>query len=232
MDMTDEQRRWWFATHPEYSWNRTRARLYGRRFGNSDLSNTALANERLRKENFIRKMMDAGWKRPEAEKKWRLAESVAGPARGLAWALEQISPFGRAGRTLPRTPLSFAARRGSGRRPPRLPPIGAPERAKIEAARNLGIKRKRAEELVDIKAGGEGSGVWTKKELEEIRQTSRFPLDTRWHHEPTVANRPDLAADPRAVYPLRGGTKGHLRDGHEGNWQNPRYPGGKGPKEE
>jgi hypothetical protein len=45
MDMTDEQRRWWFATHPEFSWSRT-----GSRFRQRLQSNTALANERLRRE--------------------------------------------------------------------------------------------------------------------------------------------------------------------------------------
>jgi hypothetical protein len=188
MDMTEQQRRWWFANHPEFS-----------------------------------------WKRPEAEKKWKLAQSIAGPARGLASALETISPFGRAGRVLPKTPLPFAAP-GSGRGP-RLPPRGTPERAKIEADRQRGARLKRAEERGDIKHGGEGSGVWKKKELEEIRETGKFPPDTIWHHEPSVANRPDLAADPRAVHPLRGGTKGHLRDGHRNNWQNPYDPGAKAPWE-
>ena len=51
MMMTDLQRRWWFANHPEFSWTRTRSRLFGRRPGVGDLSEaskTALANERLR----------------------------------------------------------------------------------------------------------------------------------------------------------------------------------------
>jgi len=102
----------------------------------------------------------------------------------------------------------------------RLPPKGTPERAKIEAARNRGIRAKRREELADIRAGGKGSGVWTEKELERIRELGEFPSDVRWHHDPAVANRPDLAHDPRHVYPVRGGTKGHLWDGHHGNWRN------------
>jgi hypothetical protein len=213
MDMTDEQRRWWFASHPEFSSSRK----------------TALANERLRRENFIQKMMDAGWSRAKAEEKWQLAESVAGPARGLAWAFEQISQFGRAGRGLPKTVSSFAAR-GS-RRPPRLPPVGTSERAKIEAVRKRGERAKMREELRDIENDGAGSGLWTKKELEEIRKTKKFPPDTTWHHEPSVANRPELAHKPQAVRPIRGGRKGHLRDGHGGNWQEPYDPGGKAPWE-
>lgn len=67
-----------------------------------------------------------------------------------------------------------------------------------------------------------GSGLWSDKELEEIRLSGRFPLDTQWHHDPTVANRPDLAADPRVVHVLRGGIAGHLRDGHNMNWRNPK----------
>ncbi|MBI5569737.1 MAG: hypothetical protein HY914_07315 [Desulfomonile tiedjei] len=104
----------------------------------------------------------------------------------------------------------------------RLPPKGTPERRKIEAARRRGRDLKKAQELADIKAGGKGSGVWTEKELAGIRQTREFPPDAVWHHDPTVANRPDLAADPRVVRPLRGGTQGHLWDGHGGNFQNPK----------
>jgi hypothetical protein len=91
MDMTDEQRRWWFATHPEFSWNRTRARLLGRRPGAADSpenSNTALANERLRKQNFIQKMMDARWSRAKAEEKWRLSQEHASHAKSVAWAMD------------------------------------------------------------------------------------------------------------------------------------------------
>ena len=73
--------------------------------------------------------------------------------------------------------------------------------------------------------------MWTKKELKDIRRTGEFPLDTRWHHEPTVANRPDLAGNPLTVKPLRGGTKGHLKDGHGKNWQDPYDPGAKAPWE-
>jgi len=117
------------------------------------------------------------------------------------------------------------------RRPPRLPPKGTPERAKIEADRQRGSRKKKANELAEIDAGGKGSGVWTKKELKEIKETREFPPDTIWHHEPTVANRPDLADNPLAVRPIRGGRKGHLQDGHGGNYQNPYDPGGKAPWE-
>jgi len=51
MEMSDEQRRWWFATHPEFSWSRAGSRLLRRRPGGPEFpenSNTALANERLR----------------------------------------------------------------------------------------------------------------------------------------------------------------------------------------
>ena len=210
MDMTDLQRRWWFANHPEFSCNRTRSRPLGRRHGNSDLSNTALANERLRKENFIQKMMDAGWKRPEAEKKWKLFEDHTIRAGGVGWAVENYLGIGPARRLLTIPALSFAARRGPGARPPRLPPKGTPERANIEAARKRGERARRREELTDIGNDGAGSGVWTKKELQKIRKTKEFPRDTVWHHEPSVANRPKLADDPRAVSPIRGGRNGAL----------------------
>jgi hypothetical protein len=48
-----------------------------------------------------------------------------------------------------------------------------------------------------------------------------FPIDAVWHRDPTVANRPNLAADPRVVHPMRGGDEAHLRDGHGGNYQKP-----------
>ncbi|MBM4328493.1 MAG: hypothetical protein FJ118_15180 [Deltaproteobacteria bacterium] len=111
---------------------------------------------------------------------------------------------------------------GIGTRGPRLPPKDTPERARIDAARERGVKAKKAEELADIQAGGKGSGVWSEKELEGIRRSGKFPDDVEWHHDPTVANRPDRAADPRVVSPVRGGRKGHLRDGHKGNWRNPK----------
>lgn len=110
-------------------------------------------------------------------------------------------------------------KRGGTRGPARLPPKGTPERAKIEAARNRGSKAKKREERENIKAGGRGSGVWTDEELEDIRRGGDFPDDVRWHHDPTVANRPDLADDPRAVRPVRGGTQGHLRE-HNWDWRN------------
>jgi hypothetical protein len=107
------------------------------------------------------------------------------------------------------------------RPPARLPPKGTKERARIEAARKRGVRRKKAEELENIRGGGKGSGVWTERELKEIRRTGEFPIDAQWHHDPTVANRPDLADTPRVVHPVRGGTKGHF-DEHGRDWRNPR----------
>lgn len=115
-----------------------------------------------------------------------------------------------------------AAKKKGNRPPARLPPEGTPERNAIEAAREQGIRLKKAQELKDIKAGGKGSGVWKDEELAGIRNTGKWPDDAVWHHDPTVANRPDLAADPRSVHLMRGGKKAHLRDGHQGNYQNPR----------
>jgi hypothetical protein len=91
-----------------------------------------------------------------------------------------------------------------------LPKPGTPERAAIESARRTGIRRKQALELENIRGGGKGSGVWTEKELARIRKTGKFPKDARWHHDPPVALRPDRAADPAAVRPVRGGHAGHL----------------------
>jgi hypothetical protein len=104
----------------------------------------------------------------------------------------------------------------------RLPPRGSPERKAIESARRQGIDAAKERELSNIRAGGNGSGVWTATELEEIRKTGRFPADVRWHHNPTVANRPDLAGDPSVIQPIRGGIKGHL-EAHGGDFRKP-YP--------
>jgi hypothetical protein len=71
----------------------------------------------------------------------------------------------------------------------------------IEAARQAGIRAKMKQELAEIRAGGDGSGVWSEAELREIRETGQFPGDAVWHHDPTVANRPDLAAEPGSVRP-------------------------------
>jgi Domain of unknown function (DUF4157)/GHH signature containing HNH/Endo VII superfamily nuclease toxin len=99
-----------------------------------------------------------------------------------------------------------------------LPKKGTPERNAIEQARKRGIQRKQAQELADIKAGGKGSGVWTDDELATIRETEEFPADVRWHHDPPVALRPELADNPDVVRPVRGGTAGHLA-AHGGSWR-------------
>jgi RHS repeat-associated protein len=101
----------------------------------------------------------------------------------------------------------------------RLPARGTPLRAAIEAARQSGIRKAIARELAAIRAGGAGSGVWTEAELTQIRATGKFPSDVRWHHSPTVANRPDLAGNPNIIFPVRGGVPGHLT-AHGGNWRN------------
>ena len=155
MDMTDEQRRWWFANHPEYSWSRTRSRLLGRRPGNADLSgesDTALANERLRKENFIQKMMDAGWDRPKAEEKWRLSQEHASHAKNVAWAMDMASLIGAAGALVAKTASSLAAPRGLGTGE-KSPQTTIPPRAKIEAVKKTGsIAEKQIE--AELQRGG------------------------------------------------------------------------------
>jgi len=284
---TEEQRRWWFATHPEYSWSRTGQR--GRkpreeRDGPDKVSPDevdAYVDEARKYATgtvhdflgIIKKWFGTegegresnqpgtpGWaaeargsggstatSRPEDDPSYWEGYREA---RRLIWNKEPIPPydpdddspyrqgFGRGVLQAYREAeaaarlwevfqntwdtltswLPFVGGTGGAR----LPPEGTPERARIEAARQRGIRAKKAEELENIRAGGRGSGVWTETELEVIRRTGEFPPDAQWHHNPTVANCPDRAADPRAVHPVRGGRKGHLRDGHKGNWRNPR----------
>jgi hypothetical protein len=237
---TEEQRRWWFATHPEYSWSRK-----GARSGDHE------------KEPYDSSKID-----PEAVDAYvdRMLKYEDGPVADLLRSVKrnfgtegqrkgQDKKIAQADRPQPPSDSGGSADRKDGDKEEptlweaiakgidntlqdwqralswlgaRLPPKGTRERARIEAARNRGRDAKKKEELADILAGGKGSGVWSEAELAEIRRTKNFPLDTEWHHDPTVANRPDLAADPRSVRPIRGGRKGHLRDGHNMDWRNPR----------
>ena len=79
---TEKQRRWWFATHPEFSSSR---RGDGgdllERMGRLPLENPA-------KEAFIREMAKGGWSRAKAEERWKvygLNENIAqGVARAMA----------------------------------------------------------------------------------------------------------------------------------------------------
>jgi hypothetical protein len=235
---TDKQRRWWFATHPEYSGGgggRTR-KGHGKpggggwppqstqgdghdKYGDTPPSPQSGPSEDPAKQAFIDMMMKAGWSREWAESRWRLQKLNESIAWTTAMALLVRGDIVDAMRIL--TGAGRPVTSGIVTRGPRLPPKGTPERAKIEAARRRGINAKKGQELADIQAGGKGSGAWSEKELEGIRKSGRFPIDARWHHDPTVANRPDLAADPRYVKPVRGGTKGHF-DAHGRDWRNPR----------
>ncbi|MRG95098.1 hypothetical protein [Polyangium spumosum] len=130
------------------------------------------------------------------------------------------TPPAQNGTTVKTTTRPVSSPNGATAGKARLPPKGTPERRAIETARDKGVRLKKAQELENIRAGGRGSGVWTDEELAEIRATGRFPDDVNWHHDPTVANRPDLAADPSVVRPVRGGTKGHL-EAHGGDFRKP-----------
>ncbi len=142
---------------------------------------------------------------------------MANAAAGWQGLLQSLSTGGSAGPPGVSAGPAAPVKPGAG---PRLPARGTPERSAIEAARRKGIATKRSQELANIRSGGQGSGVWTQAELENIRQTGEFPKDVRWHHDPTVAGRPDLAADPSVVRPVRGGVQGHL-DAHGGDFRNP-----------
>ena len=235
---SDKQRRWWFANHPEYSNSHKGKRnthdndggggqervspeavdayvdealkyldgpeaellkFLKRNFGTEGESNRS--DQRLA---FLREPAYRSHDEVSASQKTDEREPTFGDAlvKGIDNTLQDWQRW-----------LGLSAR---------LPPKGTPERREIDAARVRGRNAKIAEERADIKAGGKGSGVWTQEELQGIRQTGKFPDDVRWHHDPTVANRPDLAGDPRSVHPLRGGNKGHLWKGHQGNYQNPR----------
>jgi hypothetical protein len=245
---TEEQRRWWFATHPEYSWSRRGIRKEGGvdpeevdKYVDKALKyETGPVADLLKsvKRNFGTESQVEEKDRDEQDKddlaKWEAA--IEADKRGLEpdphtfldvfphrkFITSPIQAFRNLLRGMAQDRVLSATKKARTRPPARLPARGTPERRKIDADRERGKNAKKREELADVRAGGKGSGVWSDEELEEIRRTGNFPKDTEWHHDPTVANRPDLAADPRVVHPMRGGRNGHFRDGHNMNWQNPR----------
>jgi hypothetical protein len=273
---TEEQRRWWFATHPQYSWSRRGIKKLRDSKKNKEdpdkvspeaidaYVDNALKNERNETVIEILKLLkfwlgtEFASKSPEEQEEllsedefdWdRYNEDEEEDEEEEPAGNRQRSNQNRAQADEPQPPSDYGASGGdkdSDKREPslwksivkgidntlqdwqhvlswlgaRLPPKGTQERAKIEAARRRGRDARKKEELENIRAGGKGSGVWSDRELKSIRQTGRFPPDTVWHHDPTVANRPDLAADPRAVRPVRGGRKGHF-DAHGRDWRKP-----------
>jgi hypothetical protein len=78
---TEKQRRWWFATHPDFSSSRTgqRGEVLDR-MGRFPRENPA-------KEAFIREMAKAGWSRAKAEERWNVYGLNEGIAQGVATAL-------------------------------------------------------------------------------------------------------------------------------------------------
>jgi hypothetical protein len=78
---TEKQRRWWFATHPQFSSSRTGHRgEVPDRFGRLPRENPA-------KEAFIREMAKAGWSRAKAEERWNVYALNDDIAQGVATAL-------------------------------------------------------------------------------------------------------------------------------------------------
>src|SRR5262249_30052912 len=114
-------------------------------------------------------------------------------AKHIEGSVARAFIFQNSGEPDPDAPLTGMVPPPPGAGGARLPRVGTPARAAIEAARRRGIAGAQARELGSILRGGKGSGVWTEAELEQIRRTGQFPSDVRWHHDPTVANRPDLA---------------------------------------
>jgi len=87
---TEKQRRWWFATHPEFS--------SSRRGDGGDLLERMgrLPLENPSKEAFIREMAKAGWSRAKAEERWNIYRLNANIAQGVATAMGVHGAFGAA----------------------------------------------------------------------------------------------------------------------------------------
>jgi hypothetical protein len=81
---TEQQRRWWFATHPEFSSRRTGQ--WGERFSPQNPS----------KEAFIREMAKAGWSRAKAEERWNVYGLNRNITQGVATAMGVHGAFGAA----------------------------------------------------------------------------------------------------------------------------------------
>jgi hypothetical protein len=78
---TEKQRRWWFATHPEFSSSRTGHRGdFAGTFRHRPVENPA-------KEAFIREMAKGGWSRAKAEERWNVYRLNENMAQGVATAM-------------------------------------------------------------------------------------------------------------------------------------------------
>ena len=78
---TEKQRRWWFATHPEFSSSRTG-------HGGDLLDRMGrLPRENPAKEAFIREMAKGGWSRAKAEERWKVYGLNENIAQGVATAM-------------------------------------------------------------------------------------------------------------------------------------------------
>jgi hypothetical protein len=78
---TEKQRRWWFATHPEFSSSRTG-------HGGDLLDRMGrLPRENPAKEAFIREMANGGWSRAKAEERWNVYRLNDNIAQGVATAM-------------------------------------------------------------------------------------------------------------------------------------------------
>jgi hypothetical protein len=85
---TEQQRRWWFATHPEFSSSRTgHGEGLSGRFGRGSIENPA-------KEAFIREMAKAGWSREKAEERWKVFRLNENIAQGVADAMTVVGAIG------------------------------------------------------------------------------------------------------------------------------------------
>jgi hypothetical protein len=93
---TEQQRRWWFATHPEFSSSRTGHNddVSGR-FGRGPIENPA-------KDAFIREMAKAGWSREKAEERWKVFRLNENIAQGVADAMTVVGAIGVASNILTR----------------------------------------------------------------------------------------------------------------------------------
>jgi hypothetical protein len=78
---TEKQRRWWFATHPEFSSRQTG-------HGGDLLDRMGrLPRQNPAKEAFIREMAKAGWSRAKAEERWNVYKLNENTAQGVATAM-------------------------------------------------------------------------------------------------------------------------------------------------
>jgi len=89
-------------------------------------------------------------------------------------------------------------------------------KAELKAARQKAVREAWANEIANVQGGGDGSGIWTEKQLNTLRSGKKVK-GMHGHHMKSVQGYPHLAGDATNVQFLT--PEQHLL-AHGGNWRN------------